>query len=298
MKMMEKMKSMKQMKRVMLAWCVVLTAMAVLGGCASMQGAASSAAVSVEAARTADNMVIVDWKDRSLGEIAAPVWLLSAARGDWKPFKETWTVAPGKILKLGASNSSGQNTAMTIADVQYAARLANQLKQSVLTRAGISLGSDGEFDVVNDAATKTLVTLAGQERLTDFWQKVELTDSSGRKRTAYNYYVVYACDEAIWDQLVAKYIYDVVGQLPEKKTQQTIRGLFQEIDAETKAEKPVNEAQFKLEITARQNALESGGMSGADQRAAYRSGDPVQAAAASTTPADKDYITALAALAQ
>ena len=286
------------MKKMMITWCAALAAMAVLGSCGSTQGAASSAAVSAQAARTAGNMVIVDWKDRALGELAAPVWLLSAARGDWKPFKEAWTVTPGKILKLGASNSSGQNTAMTIADVQYAARLANQLKQAVLTRAGISLGSDGEFDAVNDAATKTLVTIAGQERLTDFWQKVELTDSGGKKRTAYNYYVVYACDEAIWDQLVGKYIFDVVGQLPEKKTQQTIAGLFKEIDEETKAEKPVNETQFKLEITARQNALESGGMSGADQRAAYRSGDPVQAAAASTTGADKDYVAALAALAQ
>jgi hypothetical protein len=243
-------------------------------------------------------MVIVDWKNRSLGELAAPAWLLPAARGDWKLFKETWTVAPGKILKLGASNSGGQNTAMTIADVQYAARLANQLKQSVLTRAGISLGSDGEFDAVNDAATKTQVTIAGQERLTDFWQKAEVTDSNGRKRTVYNYYVVYACDEAVWDQLVGKYIFDVVGQLPEKKTQQTIAAMFKEIDAETKAEKPVSEAQFKLEITARQNALEAGGMSGTEQRAAYRSRDPVKAAAASTTGADKDYIAALAALAQ
>jgi hypothetical protein len=284
------------MKKMMITWCAALAAIAVMGSCGSTQRAASSAAVSVQAARTADNMVILDWKDRSLGELAAPVWLLSAVRGDWKPFKETWTVAPGKILKLGASNNAMQNTAMTIADVQYAARLANQLKQSVLTRAGISLGSDGEFDAVNDAATKTLVTIAGQERLTDFWQKVELTDSNGKKQTAYNYYVVYACDEAIWDQLVGKYIFDVVGQLPEKKTQQTIAGLFKEIDEATKAEKPLSEEEFRKEVAAREAALERGGVPKAEQRAAYRSGDPVNAAAASTTPADKDYVAALSAL--
>jgi hypothetical protein len=38
-------------------------------------------------------------------------------------------------------------------------------------------------------------------------------------------------------------------------------------------------------------------MSAAAQREAYRSGDPVKAAAASTTNADKDYIVALSALA-
>jgi hypothetical protein len=73
--------------------------------------------------------------------------------------------------------------------------------------------------------------------------------------------------------------------------------MFKEIDAATKNEKPQSEAQFKQEITARQDALESGGMSAAAQREAYRSGDPVKAAAASTTNADKDYIAALSALA-
>jgi hypothetical protein len=240
---------------------------------------------------------VLDWKNRSLGEEAAPAWILAAARGDWRVFKADWPVTPGKILKLGVAQNARQNVAMTIADVQYAARLANQLKQHVLTRAGISLGNDGEFDAVNDAATKTMVALAGQERLTDFWQKVETTGDNGRKMVVYNYYVVYACDESIWDQLVAKYLLDVSGQLPEKKTQQTIAAMFKEIDAATKNEKPQSEAQFKQEITARQDALESGGMSAAAQREAYRSGDPVKAAAASTTNADKDYIAALSALA-
>jgi hypothetical protein len=74
--------------------------------------------------------------------------------------------------------------------------------------------------------------------------------------------------------------------------------MFKEIDAATKAEKPVSETQFKLEITAREAALASGGVPKEEQRAAYRSGDPAKAAAASTTPADKDYVAALAALAK
>jgi hypothetical protein len=211
--------------------------------------------------------------------------------------KETWQVGDGKILKLGAAQNASQNIAMTIGDVQYAARLANQLKQNVLIRAAISLGSDGEFDAVNDAATKTLVTIAGQERLTDFWQKVETTDEAGKKSTVYKYYVIYACDEAVWDNLVAKYLLDVTGILPEKKTQQTMAGLFQEIDQATKNEKPKSQAEFQAELAAQQAVLNSGGMSPAEQRAAYRSGDPAKIAAASTTLADANYIAALALLA-
>jgi putative heme degradation protein len=242
-------------------------------------------------------MVVLDWQNRGIGEIAAPLWLLPAARGDWEQFRQSWkNLDSDKILKLGVANNAGRNVAMTIADVQYAARLANQLKQTVLTRAAISLGSDGEFDAVNDAATKTLVNIAGQERLTDFWQQIETTDEKGKKSTVYNYYVVYACDSGVWDQLVAKYLYDIIGVLPEKKTQQTMADLFGEINAEIKTQKPKTEAEFKAELAAQQQALAKP-LSPAEQRAAYRSGESAKVAAASTTSADTDYVAALALLA-
>jgi hypothetical protein len=272
-----------------------------LGSCASqakLPTQAAQAAVSVQAARTASDMEILDWKSRGLGEIASPEWLLPAVRGDWSAFRRSWNVGEGKVLKVGIAQGPSLNAAQTIADVQYAARLAGELKQTVLTRAAISLGSDGEFDVVNDAATKTLVSIAGQERLTDFWQKIETSGEKGKKTVVYNYYVVYACDEAVWSQLVAKYLFDVVGLLPEKKTQQTMAAMFTEIDAETKAAPPKSETEFRAALDAQQTALASGGVPKDQQRAAYRSGDPAKAAAASATPADTNYITALALIAQ
>jgi hypothetical protein len=57
---------------------------------------------------------------------------------------------------------------MVTAEVQYVAQLANQLKQAVTAKAAITLGSDDQFSVVNDAAAKTAVSIAGQERLMDF----------------------------------------------------------------------------------------------------------------------------------
>jgi hypothetical protein len=253
-------------------------ALASCGTAGAVQGAAASAAISGQAERTATEQRILNWKDRSLGEIASPLWLLQAARGDWSQFKATWPVNQDKVLKLGVATNAKRNVAETVADVQYAARLASQLKQNLLARAGISLGSDGEFDAVNDAATKTQVTIAGQERLTDFWQEIETVDNTtGKKSIVYNYYVVYASDSAVWDQLVAKYLFDVVGVLPDKKTQATISGMFKEIDEATKNEKPKTEAEFKAELSARQQALAKP-LSPAEQRAAYRSGDPAKAA--------------------
>jgi hypothetical protein len=261
------------------------------------QGIASSAAVSVQAEKSALDQRVLDWQNRGLGEVASPPWLLSAFRGDWRLFKETWPVSPDKTLFVGTARNVRQNVAMTVADVQMAARLGSRLQQSLLSRAGISMADDGEFSAVNDAATKTQVTLTGLERLTDFWQLVETTDSNKKKTQVYQYYVVYAIDNGILEQLVAKYVFDVVGQLPQDKTKQTIAGMFQEIDYDITMERIKSEVDFTLEVAARANAL-SNPLSPAEQRAAYRSGDQARIAAANTTGDDTDYVAALALIAQ
>jgi hypothetical protein len=283
------------------------TSAAALSACGSSQKAVSqteresvraSAVISGQAERTAEEFRIVDWKDRGIGEKASPDWLLAAVRGNWGLFKSEWPVNQDRVLKIGVARHTALNGAQTVADVQYAARLAYQLKQAVLTRAGISLGADMEFDVVNNAATQAHVNVAGQERLTDFWQLVETTGADGRVTRVYNYYVVYACDSAIWDQLAAKYIFDVVGLLPDKKTQQTISGMFNEINDEIKYEREKTDAEFRVELEARERALQEPPKSSAELHAAYRSGDAAAIAAAGTTQADADYVAALSDLAK
>jgi hypothetical protein len=255
-----------------------------------------TAIASAEARKTADVNRVLDWANRGLGEDASPAWLLPAIRGNFRVLKQDWQIREDKVLKVGVSRAPALNAAMTIADVQYAARLANQLKQAVVAKAAITLGSDDQFTVVNDAATKTTVSIAGQERLTDFWQLNETVDKNGRTVTAYNYYVVYACDPDVWSKLVAKYLLDVTGNLQDQRAKQTIAAMFNEIDAETRHEREKSDIEFAAEIRAQQAALQTP-VAPAAQRDAYRSGDPAKIAAASVTAADTDYIAALAALA-
>jgi hypothetical protein len=103
---------------------------------------------SEEAQKTADRQRVLDWKDRGLGEEASPAWLLPATRGNFSVFKRDWQITGDKVLKVGVARADRLNAAQTIADVQYAARLANQLKQSVLSKAAISLQSDDQFATV------------------------------------------------------------------------------------------------------------------------------------------------------
>jgi len=256
----------------------------------------SSEVISARAELTADDYRIVDWKDRSIGEIASPAWLLPAVRGNWTSFKREWPVDSDKVLKIGVARHARLNGAQTIAEVQYAARLGSQLRQSVLSRAAITLGSDGEFDLVNNAATQVNVSIAGQERLTDFWQLVETTGENGKKVRTYQFWVVYASNSSVWDQIVAKYIFDVVGKLPDTKAQQTIAGMFNDINAEIKYEREKTQAQFDAEIAARQQALRQP-MSASEVRNAFQSNDPAVRAAAGTTKTDTDYVASLAVLA-
>jgi len=281
----------KQMKKFLTV--LIITVLTCIMSCATSNS--SSETISAMAAQTADSYRIVDWKDRSIGEIASPVWLLPAVRGNWTSFKSEWNVANNKVLKIGVARHGTLNGAQTIAEVQYVARLGSQLRQSVLSRAAVTLGSDGEFEMVNNAATQTNVSIAGQERLTDFWQLIETTGDNGRRIRTYQFWVVYASDSGVWDQLVAKYIYDIVGKLPNTRAQQTIAGMFNDINAEIKYERERTEAELNAEIAARQQALRQP-MSTSEVRIAFQSNDPAVRAAVSTTQADTDFVAALAAL--
>jgi beta-phosphoglucomutase-like phosphatase (HAD superfamily) len=111
------------------------------------------------------------------------------------------------------------------------------------------------------------------------------------------YYVVYACDSTVWDKLVAKYLYDIVDNVPQQEAKQKIAEMFKELNEDTKNEKEKSEQVFREEVRAQLQVLQEPPMNASEQRAAYRSGDSAKIAAASVTKADTDYIAALAAIA-
>jgi hypothetical protein len=276
-----------------------LAALFVLG-CASQQGTAPlierTAPASGTAEKTASNQKTLDWANRALGEQASPPWLLPAIRKNYSVVKQEWQAGTDKMMRVGISRGQKLNAAQTIADVQFSASLARELKQTTIAKIGNTLQSSDEFSVMNDAAVKAHVTFSGWERVIDHWVLTETIGNDGKKTAVYDYYVLYACDPGVWSQMVAKYLVEVTGNLQDKKAQQTIASLFAEIDAETKREQAKSDIEFAAEIRAQQQAIQKP-LSQAEQFAAYRSGDPAKIAAASVTKDDTDYIAALAALA-
>jgi septum formation inhibitor MinC len=116
---------------------------------------------------------------------------------------------------------------------------------------------------------------------------------------------------------------DIVGRLPEKKTQQAIAEMFEELKADTRREEEITEAELQAMLAAQKQAVENqqqlamaqtpGGVVAARAageaaqtqaiekartlRAAIRSGDPVAIAAATVSAGDYDAVAALAAAA-
>jgi hypothetical protein len=275
---------------------------------------------------SANPMVIRDWSDRGIGEIANPTWLLSARRGNFDAFKSAFGVDPTQICRPGTGINVNRNAALIQADVLFAAQLAQELRTKVLVRAGAASDSEideGEYAAVRNAALEAKVTVAGFRQVTDFWQQQEVTGADGRKQVRYAAYIIYACPSDVWDKVVASYLMEIVGQLPEKKTQQAVAGLFEELKADTRREEEKTDAQWRAELEAQRQAAENqqrlamaqtpGGVVAANAagavaqtqaieegrtlRAAVRSGDPVAIAAATISAGDYDAVATLAAAA-
>jgi hypothetical protein len=248
--------------------------------------------------------VIIDWANRNLDVPPVPGWLKAAVLGNTNQFRQEYGLGPDRVLKLHQTEAAGRNQAMTIVQVTYAARVANQLKQAVLTRAGVSLQGD-EFETVNNAVTEAKVTLTGLEQAADFWQLIETEDTrTGQKQQRYVYYIMYSIEGRIWDAIVAKYLQEVVGKIPDTKGQQIIGEMFAELKEDTKREQAMSEEQFKAQLQAQRDAADrahqlelaktnqqtavqlkeqqtaqvQAAANSQAQQAAYRSGDPVQAA--------------------
>jgi hypothetical protein len=274
---------------------------------------------------SANPMVIRDWSDRGIGEIENPAWLLNSRREQYSKIKEEFSLDPANIVRVGTGQNVNRNAALIQADVLFAAQLAQELCTKVLVRAGAASDSeidDGEYATIRNAALEAKVTVAGFRQVTDFWQEQEVTNTDGRKQTRYVAYILYTCPSDAWDKMLAMYLYDIVGKLPNKKTQEAVAGMFEEFKADTRREEEKSEAQWRAEIEARKQAVENqqrlamaqtpGGVvearaagqvaqtqaeeDGRTLRTAIRSGNPVAIAAATIGSAEND-ISAVAALA-
>ena len=207
-----------------------------------------------------DRVVVVDWADRTLGEVSAPTWLKNLTRGNADAFKEQWTnVTSDRVVKYSRATGKTEATAQALSRAGFAYTQAAELNQKVIGRVGQGLNDAGQLEALFVAASESKADMSGLREETGFWQKVRTTNAeTGAKSEQFIYYTVYSMSKETWDALCQKYLMDIMGGANlETETQKKIGALFSEMkaDADKKdAAKQAEEERLYREQMARLEA--------------------------------------------
>lgn len=210
--------------------------------------------VEVDSDDEVDKVVVVDWTDRTLGEIAAPTWLKNMRRGNSDTFKTQWGMDSNRVVKVSMATGKTEATAQALSRAGFAYTQAAELSQKVIGRVGQGLNDIGQLEAVYVAASETKADMTGLREEAGFYQKVRTTKAGTKEQSEqYIYYTVYSMDKATWDALCRKYLMDVMGtEGLETETQKKIGALFSEMkeDADKKdaAKQAEEEALYKAQM--------------------------------------------------
>ena len=254
------------MKRITV-WLVLALLVIVLGGCGTTAkakvdenaGSSKETAPIVKITENADEVVVVDWSDRTLGESSIPAWLKDMSRGNSDTFKENWKVDASRVIKFSRAAAATEATAQALSRAGFAYTQAAELSQKVIGRVGQGLNDMGQLEALYVAASETKAEMTGLREEHGFCQKVRTTNNATKEVSEeYIYYTVYSMSKATWDALCKKYLMDVMGGADlTTETQKKIGALFSEMkeDADKKElKKAQEEAALYREQIARLEA--------------------------------------------
>lgn len=217
---------------------------------ASMIGVASCASNNVDPTLNVNvddevKVSVIDWTDRTLGEVAAPQWLRNMRRGNSDTFKQSWGVDSNRVIKVSMATGKTEATAQALSRAGFAYTQAAELNQKVIGRVGQGLNDVGQLEAVYAAASETKADMTGLREETGFYQRIRVTEKATKETTEkYVYYTVYSMDKSTWDNLCKKYLMDLMGtEGLETATQKKIGALFSEMkdDADKKDAKKAAE---------------------------------------------------------
>ena len=239
------------MKKVFVV-CAAAALVLGMSGCASTKSVDPTLKVNVD--DDVDKVVVIDWTDRTLGEVAAPQWLKNMRRGNSDTFKQQWGTDANRIVKVSMATGKTEATAQALSRAGFAYTQAAELSQKVIGRVGQGLNDVGQLEAVYVAASETKADMTGLREETGFYQKVRTTKAGTKEQSEqYIYYTVYSMDKGTWDNLCKKYLMDVMGGADlTTETQKKVGALFSEMkeDADKKdaAKQAEEEALYKAQM--------------------------------------------------
>lgn len=244
------------MKKVFVV-CAVAALVLGMSGCASTKSVDPTLKVNVD--DDVDKVVVIDWTDRTLGEVAAPQWLKNMRRGNSDTFKQQWGTDASRVVKVSMATGKTEATAQALSRAGFAYTQAAELSQKVIGRVGQGLNDVGQLEAVYVAASETKADMTGLREETGFYQKVRTTKAGTKEQSEqYIYYTVYSMDKGTWDNLCKKYLMDVMGGADlTTETQKKVGALFSEMKADADKKDAAKQAEEEALYKAQMARLEA-----------------------------------------
>lgn len=239
------------MKKVFVV-CAAAALVLGMAGCASTKSVDPTLKINVDDG--VDKVVVIDWTDRTLGEVAAPQWLKNMRRGNSDTFKQQWGTDANRVVKVSMATGKTEATAQALSRAGFAYAQAAELSQKVIGRVGQGLNDVGQLEAVYVAASETKADMTGLREEAGFFQKVRTTKAGTKEQSEqYIYYTVFSMDKGTWDNLCKKYLMDVMGGADlTTETQKKVGALFSEMkaDADKKdsAKQAEEESLYKVQM--------------------------------------------------
>ena len=246
----------KKLIKVMVAGTLFASLLS-FAGCGSTPKADPTIKVNVD--DDVDKVVVVDWTDRTMGEISAPTWLKNMTRGNSDTFKEQWSISADRVVKFSRATGKTEAIAQALSRAGFAYTQAAELNQKVIGRVGQGLNDVGQLEALFVAASETKADMAGLREEAGFFQKVRTTNAeTGAKTEQYIYYTIYSMSKETWDALCKKYLMDMMGGANlETETQKKIGALFSEMKADADKKDAQKQAEEKRAYDAQMARLET-----------------------------------------
>lgn len=244
------------MKKVFVV-CAAAALVLGMAGCASTKSVDPTLKINVDDG--VDKVVVIDWTDRTLGEVAAPQWLKNMRRGNSDTFKQQWGTDANRVVKVSMATGKTEATAQALSRAGFAYTQAAELSQKVIGRVGQGLNDVGQLEAVYVAASETKADMTGLREESGFFQKVRTTKAGTKEQSEqYIYYTVFSMDKGTWDNLCKKYLMDVMGGADlTTETQKKVGALFSEMKADADKKDSAKQAEEEALYKAQMARLEA-----------------------------------------
>ena len=245
------------MKKVIFV-CAAAALVLGMAGCTSTK-VAQDPSLNVNENDDVDKVVVIDWTDRTLGEVAAPQWLKNMRRVNSDSFKQTFGTDSSRVVKVSMATGKTEATAQALSRAGFAYTQAAELSQKVIGRVGQGLNDVGQLEAVYVAASETKADMTGLREETGFFQKVRTTKAGTKEQSEqYIYYTVFSMDKGTWDNLCKKYLMDVMGGAGlTTETQKKVGALFSEMKADADKKDAAKQAEEEALYKAQMARLEA-----------------------------------------